>query len=150
MARAIWTGSVSFGLVNVPVGLYSATEDHTTHFSQFERDTPDRVRYKRVNEYTGEEVDFGDIVKGFDLGGGDYVIVTSDELERSLHSAAKGRPSRPPAAGGTDGLDGLNNDELYQRAQELDLPGRSKMSRDELVQALRRAGTGGPRPARAS
>ena len=81
MARAIWTGSVSFGLVNVPVGLYSATEDHTVHFSQFEKDTPDRIRYRRVNERTGEEVDYSDIVKGYDLGGGDYVIVRPDELE---------------------------------------------------------------------
>lgn len=77
MARAIWTGSVNFGLVNVPVGLYSATEDHTVHFSQFEKDTPDRIRYRRVNERTGEEVDYSDIVKG----GGDYVIVNPEELE---------------------------------------------------------------------
>ena len=81
MARAIWTGSVSFGLVNVPVGLFSATEDHTVHFSQFERDTPNRVRNKRVNEETGNEVDYADIVKGYDIGGGDYVIVTPEELE---------------------------------------------------------------------
>ncbi len=81
MARAIWTGSVSFGLVNAPVGLYSATEDHTVHFSQFEKDTPDRIRYRRVNERTGEEVDYSEIVKGYDIGGGDYVIVTPKELE---------------------------------------------------------------------
>jgi DNA end-binding protein Ku len=81
MARAIWTGSVSFGLVNVPVGLYSATEDHTVHFSQFEKDTPDRIRYRRVNERTGAEVDYSEIVKGYDLGGGDYVIVSPEELE---------------------------------------------------------------------
>lgn len=81
MARSIWTGSVSFGLVNVPVGLYSATDDHTVHFSQFEKNTPDRIRYRRVNEKSGEEVDYSDIVKGFDIGGGDYVIVTPDELE---------------------------------------------------------------------
>jgi DNA end-binding protein Ku len=81
MARAIWTGSVSFGLVSVPVGLYSATEDHTVHFSQFEKDTPDRIRYRRVNERTGEEVDYSDIVKGYDVGGGDYVIVTPEDLE---------------------------------------------------------------------
>ncbi|HET6795262.1 MAG TPA: Ku protein [Acidimicrobiales bacterium] len=81
MARAIWTGSVSFGLVNVPVGLYSATEDHTVHFSQFQRDTPNRIRNRRVNEQTGEEVDYSDIVKGYDIGGGEYVIVSPDELE---------------------------------------------------------------------
>jgi non-homologous end joining protein Ku len=54
MARAIWTGSLTFGLVNVPVGLYSATEDKTVHFNQFQAGTSDRIRYKRVNEETDE------------------------------------------------------------------------------------------------
>jgi DNA end-binding protein Ku len=82
MARAIWTGSVAFGLVNVPVGLYAATEDRTVHFNQFQAGTSDRIRYKRVNERTGREVDFSDIVKGVDVGGGKYVMVTDDELEQ--------------------------------------------------------------------
>ncbi|MEN3263133.1 Ku protein [Pseudonocardia sp.] len=80
MARAIWTGSISFGLVSIPVGLFSATEDHTIHFHQFERGTADRVRYLRVNERTGKEVEYSDIVKGKDVGGGDYVIVEPEEL----------------------------------------------------------------------
>jgi DNA end-binding protein Ku len=81
MARAIWTGSLSFGLVNVPVALYSATEDKSVHFNQFERGTSSRIRYKRINEDTGEEVDYSDIVKGEDVGDGTYVIVTPEELE---------------------------------------------------------------------
>ena len=81
MARAIWTGAISFGLVSVPVGLYSATEDHTVHFNQFEKGTGDRIRYQRVNERTGKKVDYDHIVKGHDLGGGDYVIVTDADLE---------------------------------------------------------------------
>jgi DNA end-binding protein Ku len=81
MARAIWTGALSFGLVTVPVGLYSATEDHTTHFHQIQRGTTDRVRIRRVNERTGQEVAFGDIVKGFDLGDEQYVVVDPKELE---------------------------------------------------------------------
>lgn len=81
MARAIWTGALTFGLVNVPVGLYSATEDKSVHFNQFERGTSSRIRYRRINEDTGEEVDYGDIVKGEDIGGGQYVIVTPEELE---------------------------------------------------------------------
>jgi DNA end-binding protein Ku len=81
MARAIWTGSISFGLVSIPVGLFSATDDHTIHFHQFERGTSDRVRNKRVNERTGDEVDFADIVKGADVGGGEHVIVEPDELD---------------------------------------------------------------------
>jgi DNA end-binding protein Ku len=80
MAKAIWTGSLSFGLVNVPVGLYSATEDRSIHFNQFRAGTSERIRNKRVGEQTGEEVAYADIVKGYDLGGGEYVILTPEEL----------------------------------------------------------------------
>lgn len=81
MARAIWTGSVSFGLVNVPVGLYSATQDHKVHFHQFEKGTSNRIRNERVNERTGEEVPYRDIVKGAEVGDGAYVMLTQEELE---------------------------------------------------------------------
>ena len=81
MARPIWSGAINFGLVTVPVDLYSATEDHTISFRQFQRGTSDRIRYKRVNERTGEEVPFAEIVKGADIGGGDYVIIEPDELD---------------------------------------------------------------------
>ncbi|MGA2520714.1 MAG: Ku protein [Acidimicrobiales bacterium] len=81
MPRAIWTGSLSFGLVNVPVGLFTATEDRTIHFNQFQSGTSDRIRQKRVNERTGEEVEYAEVVKGYDLGGGEYVILSPEELE---------------------------------------------------------------------
>jgi DNA end-binding protein Ku len=81
MARPIWSGAINFGLVTIPVELYSATEDHTISFRQFERGTSDRIRYKRINERTGKEVAFSDIVKGADLGGGEYVIIEPEELE---------------------------------------------------------------------
>ena len=80
MARTIWKGALSFGLVNVPVGLYPATQDKTIHFNQFEAGTSDRIRYKKVNERTGKEVRADKIVKGVDLGGGEYVLLTDDEL----------------------------------------------------------------------
>jgi DNA end-binding protein Ku len=80
MARTIWKGALSFGLVNVPVGVYPATQDKTIHFNQFERGTSDRIRYKKINERTGDEVESRDIVKGVDLGGGEYVILTEEEL----------------------------------------------------------------------
>ncbi|HYZ07699.1 MAG TPA: Ku protein [Pseudonocardiaceae bacterium] len=80
MARAIWTGAINFGLVTVPVGLYSATEDHSVHFHQLERGTSDRIRYRRVNERTGREVEYADIVKARDIGGGEYVVVEQQEL----------------------------------------------------------------------
>lgn len=55
MARAIWSGALNFGLVTVPVELYSAVGDHSVRFRQFERGTSDRIRYRRVNERTGKE-----------------------------------------------------------------------------------------------
>jgi DNA end-binding protein Ku len=81
MARAIWSGVLSFGLVSVPVELYTATEAHGPVFHQFEKGTADRIRYQRVNERTEDEVEYSDIVKGADIGGGDYVQLDQDELD---------------------------------------------------------------------
>ncbi|MER7011761.1 Ku protein [Saccharopolyspora sp. NPDC000359] len=86
MPRKIWTGSINFGLVTIPVGLYAATEDHTVQFHQYERGTTDRIRYKRVNERTGEEVGYNDIVKGREHGGG---VITVEQSE--LDEIAPGR-----------------------------------------------------------
>ncbi|GAB3689069.1 non-homologous end joining protein Ku [Saccharopolyspora tripterygii] len=80
MPRKIWTGSINFGLVTIPVGLYAATEDHTISFHQYQRGTTDRIRYKRVNESTGDEVGFNDIVKGREYGDG-IITVEQSELE---------------------------------------------------------------------
>lgn len=81
MPRAIWTGAISFGLVNVPVGLYSATESRTIHFHQVQEGTGRRIRNKRVAEGTGREVDYEKIVKGYETDDGDLIIITPDELE---------------------------------------------------------------------
>jgi len=79
--RAIWTGAIAFGLVNVPVGLYSATESKTIHFHQVQKNTGRRVRNKRVAEGSGREVDYDKIVKGYETDDGDLIIVTPEELE---------------------------------------------------------------------
>ncbi len=81
MARPIWSGSINFGLVSVPVGLHSATRDHTVHFHQIQRGTSDRVRNRRVNERTGKEVELDEVVKGYEVGDGEYVVVEPDELD---------------------------------------------------------------------
>src|SRR5271170_6988865 len=80
MARATWSGFLSFGLVSVPVGLYTATSDQTIHFNQLHKGTSNRVRYKKVDEETGEELSSDDIVNGYPLGGGEYVVVTREEM----------------------------------------------------------------------
>jgi DNA end-binding protein Ku len=81
MARPIWTGSVSFGLVSLPVRLYSATESHTISFHNFRRGTGERVRHKRVAEQSGEDVDYADIVKGYEVRPGEHVMVEKKELD---------------------------------------------------------------------
>lgn len=80
MARATWSGFLSFGLVSVPVGLYTATADQTIHFNQLHKGTSNRVRYKKVDEDSGEELSTEDIVNGYPLGGGEYVVVTREEM----------------------------------------------------------------------
>jgi DNA end-binding protein Ku len=81
MARAIWTGAISFGLVNVPVKLYSATSPKTVRFHQLSKKTGTRIRQKRVDPSTGDEVAYEDIVKGYELSPDRYVMVDTDELE---------------------------------------------------------------------
>jgi len=109
MARAIWSGSLSFGLVNVPVGLYSATQDKTIHFNQFEEGTSDRIRYKKVNERTGREVPQAKIVKGFNLGDAEYVMLSDGEL-----TAAD--PERSRTISILDFVDASDIDPLFYRS----------------------------------
>ncbi|MEN3272932.1 MAG: end-binding protein Ku, partial [Actinomycetota bacterium] len=80
MPRAIWSGTISFGLVNVPVKLHTATEEKDVAFHQFS-EKGDRIKNKRVSEKTGREIDFKDIVKGYEVSKGKFVIVTPEELE---------------------------------------------------------------------
>jgi DNA end-binding protein Ku len=85
----VWTGVLTFGLVTVPVALYTATEQHTVAFHQLQRGTSDRVRNKRVNERTGREVAYEDIVKGYELAEGQYVVVEPQELDEIAPGRSK-------------------------------------------------------------
>ena len=81
MPRAIWSGAISFGLVNVPVKLYSATSPKTVRFHQIASKTGTRIRQQRVDPSTGEEVPYEEIVKGYEIGPDRYVLISSEELE---------------------------------------------------------------------
>jgi DNA end-binding protein Ku len=81
MARPLWTGSISFGLVNVPVKAYTAVRDHDVHFNQLEKKTGARIRNKKVSEKTGREVGTDDIEMGFEIRKGRYVTFDKGELE---------------------------------------------------------------------
>jgi len=78
--RAIWKGAVSFGLVSIAVKLYSATEEKNIRFNQVHREDGGRIKYQRVCSIDGEEVPYDDIAKGYDLGGGQMVILTDDDF----------------------------------------------------------------------
>ena len=78
--RAIWKGAVSFGLVNVPVRLYSATENHDVQFRQVHREDGGRIRYQRICSIDGEQVSYDDIAKGYETEDGRMVVLTDEDL----------------------------------------------------------------------
>jgi DNA end-binding protein Ku len=78
--RAIWKGAVSFGLVSIPVKLYTATEEKDVSFHQVHREDGGRIRYKRVCQLDGEEVQYSDIAKGYELPSGETVVLTDEDL----------------------------------------------------------------------
>lgn len=80
MARATWSGSISFGLVNVPVQLFTAVRSHAVRFKQLHEGTNAPVKQKRVDTETGDEVPYDEIVKGYEVEDGRYVVVDPDEL----------------------------------------------------------------------
>jgi DNA end-binding protein Ku len=80
MMRAIWKGAVSFGLVSIAVKLYSATEEKDIRFHQVHRTDGGRIKYKRTCSIDGEEVTYDDIAKGYDIGGGEMVILTDEDF----------------------------------------------------------------------
>ena len=81
MARAIWSGTISFGLLNVPVKLYSAVSRKTIRFNELRESDNSRVRHKRVAESDGKEVSYDEIVKGYEISPDHYVVLTRDELD---------------------------------------------------------------------
>jgi DNA end-binding protein Ku len=81
MARAIWSGSISFGLLNVPVKLYSAVSRKSVSFRELRASDSSRIRHKRVAESDGDEVPYEEIVKGYEIAPEQYVVLTREELE---------------------------------------------------------------------
>jgi len=82
--RKIWNGAISFGLVNIPVGLYPATSDSGLDFEWLDKRTMDPVGYKRINKNTGQEIENENIVKGISYEEGRYAILTNEEIKRSF------------------------------------------------------------------
>ena len=81
--RPLWKGSIGFGLVNIPVRLYSATEESNVYFVSIDKKNNARIRYKKVNETTGKEVTTADIVKAYEIGG-QYVVMENEDFDKAL------------------------------------------------------------------
>lgn len=81
MARAIWNGEISFGLINIQVELYSAVRTNRIDLHMLDRRDSSRIRYHRINEDTGEEVPWSEITKGYEYKDGSYILLEDDELE---------------------------------------------------------------------
>ncbi|MGH9125873.1 MAG: Ku protein [Acidimicrobiales bacterium] len=89
MPRSIWSGAVSFGLVNVPIKLITATSPKDIRFNQLHDADGGRINQKRVCSVDGEEVEYNHIVKGYDLGGGRYVLIDPEELRAAYPEASR-------------------------------------------------------------
>jgi DNA end-binding protein Ku len=81
--RSLWKGAISFGLVHIPVGLYSATEETDVNFDWLDKRTMDPVGYKRINKRTGKDIEKENVVKGVEYGKGNYVVLSPDEIEEA-------------------------------------------------------------------
>jgi DNA end-binding protein Ku len=106
MPRPSWTGSISFGSVNVPVKAFTAVRDHDVHFHQLDKKSGSRIRYHKVAEDTGKEVDSDDIVLGYELRKGKYVTFDDAEMEAL-------RPASTRAIEVTDFVDLDEIDPIY-------------------------------------
>jgi DNA end-binding protein Ku len=89
MARALWSGSISFGLVNIPIKVVGAVSDKDIHFNQLHEQDGARIKYKKVCSKDGEEVPAEDIVKGYEIRSGQYVTFTDDELDAADPKASR-------------------------------------------------------------
>lgn len=85
--RAIWTGALSFGLINIPIRLYSAAQDRPLKFKQLEKGTLCPIGYLRVCKATGKEVKYENIVKGYEYEKGDYVVMHDDDFRKVIRMA---------------------------------------------------------------
>ena len=107
MARSIWKGSITFGLVNIPVGLYPAEKrEETVSFHMLDKRNMARLRYKRVNEETGREVPWEETVRGYEFDKGKYVVLSDEDLERAA-------PEKTQTVDILDFVDGEDISPLY-------------------------------------
>jgi DNA end-binding protein Ku len=89
MARAIWKGAISFGLVHIPVALHTAVRTERVDFDWLDKRSMEPVGYKRVNKVTGKEIDKDNIVKGVEFEKGRYVVISEEEIRKARPEATQ-------------------------------------------------------------
>jgi DNA end-binding protein Ku len=89
MPRSIWNGTIAFGLVTVPIKVYSATESRTVHFREVHAKDGSPIEHRRICPKEGKEVDYGEIVKGYEVSSGKWVELTDEEIAAAAGSQAK-------------------------------------------------------------
>src|SRR5689334_16422230 len=87
--RSIWSGSISFGLINIPIKLYSATNDKNIDFDYLHKKDFSPVRYAKVCEHEEKEISYKDLVRGYEYREGDFIVVTDDDLKRASPEKTK-------------------------------------------------------------
>ncbi|MEM5785818.1 MAG: Ku protein, partial [Syntrophobacteraceae bacterium] len=92
MARPIWKGNISFGLVNIPITLFSAEKKRELHFKLLDKRTKSTIKYERVNEETRQEVPWDQIVKGYEYDPGNFVLVTEEDFKKAAVEATQTIP----------------------------------------------------------
>jgi DNA end-binding protein Ku len=137
MPRSIWNGTIAFGLVTVPIKVYSATESHTVHFHEVHAKDGSRIEHRRICPKEGKEVDYKDIVKGYEVSRGTWVELTDDEI-----AAAAGSRSRRLDIDHFVPADDIDPD-FYERAYYLGAQDKSKDAYALLHAALERSGRAG-------
>src|SRR5579884_788803 len=89
MPKSIWNGTVTFGMVNVPIKLYSATESKTIHFHEVHVRDGARIEHRRICPKEDREVPYKEIVKGYEVGSGKYVVLEKDEVKAAAGDRGK-------------------------------------------------------------
>jgi DNA end-binding protein Ku len=134
MARAIWKGSISFGLVQIPVGLFSAASPDELSFRQLDKRNLSPIGYKKYNKNTGEDVEGEEIVKGYEYESGHYVVLSDEDLRRA-------NPEKTQTVEITDFVDLDDIRAVYfDKPYYLAPTGKNKKAYALLREALRRTG----------
>lgn len=115
-ARAIWSGAIAFGLINIPVKLFSATQDNELSFNQLRRSDNSRIKYMRVAAADGQEVPYEDIVKGYEIEEDVYVIIDEDDIKKA--SPKKTQTIEIVAFANEDEIDSVYFEKPYYTAPE--------------------------------